>query len=61
MPYVSCSKCHHEWETVDLDEKCRWCGSPIGKVLEKDTPLEKSISHFTKKIRQGRNPFDNNN
>lgn len=58
MPYVKCSECHHEWETVDLDEKCPWCKAPIGKVLEEETPLEKCIDHFTKKMRQGRNPFE---
>lgn len=58
MPYVHCSNCHHEWETTDLDETCSWCKASIGRVLEEETPLEKTIDHFTKIIRQGRNPFD---
>ncbi len=37
MPYVKCSKCHHEWETISLKENCRWCKSPIGKVLEEES------------------------
>ena len=42
MPYVHCSNCHHEWETTNLKENCDWCKAPIGKVLEKETPLEKT-------------------
>ena len=44
MPYVKCSKCHHEWETVDEEENCDWCGEPIGKVLETVTPLERMLN-----------------
>ena len=61
MAYVKCENCHHEWETVDLNEKCDWCGAKIGKVLEKETPLEKTIKHYTKIMRKGRNPFDKRN
>lgn len=44
MPYVKCSNCHHEWESVDEEDKCDWCGAPIGKVLEKMTPLERMLN-----------------
>lgn len=43
MPYVKCSECHHEWETVDEDDPCDWCGAPVGKVLEEMTPLERMM------------------
>ena len=43
MPYVHCSKCHHEWETTSNTEKCSWCGAPPGQILELETPLEKAI------------------
>lgn len=45
MPYVHCSRCDHEWETTDLKEKCDWCGHPIGRVLEKETPLERMLNN----------------
>jgi hypothetical protein len=53
MPYVKCSKCHHEWEISSRDkktifsieeDKCDWCGAPYGKVLEKKTPLERMMN-----------------
>jgi len=50
MPYVKCSKCMHEWETTDLKENCRWCKSPIGKVLEEKTPLERMLMPKPMKI-----------
>jgi hypothetical protein len=62
MPYVHCSNCHHEWETVNLFEKCRWCKAPIGKVLEWETPLEKTFRKrdvIMKRMR--RNILDNHN
>ena len=46
MPYVICSQCHHEWETTDLTQKCRWCKSPIGMVLEEETPMEKMMDNY---------------
>ena len=51
MPYVKCSKCHHEWETTDLKENCRWCESPIGKVLEEETPMEKMMDNYEEILR----------
>jgi hypothetical protein len=39
MPLWHCTKCHHEWESVD-GENCDWCGAP-GRVLEDKTPMEK--------------------
>jgi hypothetical protein len=46
MPYVKCSKCHHEWETADMSSKCDWCGAAIGQILEKVTPFEKCIKYI---------------
>ena len=40
MPLFHCTECHHEWECVDKESKCDWCGAP-GKVLEDKTPMEK--------------------
>ena len=40
----------HEWETTDLKENCRWCKSPIGKVLEEKTPLERMLMPKPMKI-----------
>lgn len=39
MPYLKCTKCHHELEG-DKDQKCDWCGANT-TVTEKETPLEK--------------------
>jgi hypothetical protein len=39
---MKCDKCHHEWETVDKDEPCDWCGSS-GTVLEEKTALERLV------------------
>jgi len=54
MPYVTCSKCHHEWETTNLKEKCRWCKAPIGKVLEEETPLEKMMMNYEEILEKAR-------
>ena len=40
MPLMHCSKCHHEWESIDKESLCDWCGAP-GKVLEDKTVMEK--------------------
>jgi len=40
MPLFHCTSCHHEWESIDKESKCDWCGAP-GKVLEDKTPMEK--------------------
>lgn len=52
MPYVHCSKCHHEWETSRRDfkleeEVCDWCGQKGAILLEDETPLEKLCSTLT--------------
>lgn len=39
MPYLKCTKCHHELEG-NKDQKCDWCGADTN-ILEKETPLEK--------------------
>jgi len=54
MPYVICSKCMHEWETTNLKEKCDWCKSPIGKVLEEETPLEKMMMNYEEILEKAR-------
>ena len=43
MPYVKCSKCHHEWETTDCQSECDWCGAPAGRILEDATSLERML------------------
>jgi hypothetical protein len=45
MPYVKCSKCHHEREVClsEKDRKCDWCGALKGLTLEEVTPFEKYI------------------
>jgi len=54
MPYVTCSKCHHEWETTNLKEKCSWCKAPIGRVLEEETPLEKMMMNYEEILEKAR-------
>jgi len=27
MFILHCSKCHHEWQGFDKNEKCDWCGA----------------------------------
>jgi DNA-directed RNA polymerase subunit RPC12/RpoP len=40
MPHYHCTKCHHEFEAIEKEASCDWCGAP-GKILEEKTPLEK--------------------
>ena len=49
MPYLGCTKCHHEFEG-DKDRKCNWCGADT-TVLEEQTPLEKLCSDPNKIIK----------
>ncbi len=48
MPLLVCSKCHHEYEVSkkELNKKCDWCGGRPGKVLEKETSLERYLKHL---------------
>ena len=46
MPYLHCSNCHHEYEAIDENETCNWCGSH-GYVLEKETPLESLLKEIS--------------
>jgi len=39
MPYLKCTKCHHELEGRE-NNKCDWCGAET-RILEEQTPLEK--------------------
>ena len=45
MPLWKCNNCHHEWEGSETDNICDWCRSE-GHILEKETPLEKSMKEF---------------
>jgi hypothetical protein len=45
MPYLGCTKCHHEWESDETSSQCDWCGAP-GYILEEETPLEQLIATF---------------
>ena len=49
MPYLKCTKCHHELEGKE-NEKCNWCGADT-RVLEEKTPLEKLCSDPDKIIK----------
>jgi len=54
MPLMHCSKCHHEWESVDKESRCDWCGAD-GKVLEDKTSLEKvNWDQFTERFKAWR-------
>ena len=55
MPYYHCSKCHHEFESILVDEKtlkCNWCGADKPIVLEEKTPLEKMCSNVPKLLQK---------
>lgn len=56
MPYVHCSRCHHEWEVClsEKDSPCDWCDSPAGRILEKETSFEKFIIDLV----NGRSHYD---
>ncbi len=46
MPLVHCSKCQHEYETVDLRD-CDWCSAPVGQILEEQTSFELYIASIS--------------
>ena len=49
MPLLHCSVCHHEWETMEKDDKCDWCGEG-GYVLKEKTELEDFCSGLTERV-----------
>ena len=44
MPLLHCKKCHHEWESSNVNSTCDWCGSK-SYVLEDKTCFERFIKH----------------
>lgn len=56
MFILHCQKCHHEWQAVEEDEKCDWCGSDsytLGK--NKSWDWEIILNCLKKMIKNGKN------
>ena len=49
MPLLHCENCHHEWETIEEEEICDWCGGG-SYILESETPLSKMIKNIDELI-----------
>jgi len=47
MPLLHCESCHHEYESLDVNKLCDWCGA-AGYILAEKTSMEKWLEEMLK-------------